>query len=165
MFLDRHHSAAGVRMIPFWIKPVIALLVILGLSGGMYLYGRKAQEHADQLIFDKMRIAALSQQTAAQQKEKEQNENTYQVAQIYSADHDKLQRALGRLLHPGTPAAGSAVPSVAVSAGSIDAAEPEFGRTCTSAFYAHALEDAQNLSAWQDWAKREGIPVVQLIPH
>ena len=132
------------------------VLIFAGLFT-VYEYGKHAQKQSDQIIFDKMKEAALVQQVAAKQTEIAQNENTDQVAESYSAELDRLDAALS--VRQPVARAGHAVRAAALGTGGAHAAQPEFGSTCTRAFFSAGLQDSLTLTAWQQWATEQKLPV------
>ena len=132
-------------------KVAIGFLTVIIFGAGCYWYGKHVQKQTDSNL-------GLHQQVIKGQIEGAQNDTTMQVAEVYSEYIDILTSKLEWMRkHPTLVKAPVSGP--AISSGSTNGTEPEFGRTCTRTFYENGLKDALTLTAWQKWAKEQKIPV------
>lgn len=138
-----------------WIR-LGALLFALALAAmGGY--------HLEKYRFDAYKADAIAardkQIIEAQNKEAENAKNTYIVAQAYNDRADRLAAELERLRHQS--GYNGSVPILTEgSAGTHEpGAAPSGASSCSAGFYDKALRTEMMLEAWQDWARKQHIPV------
>lgn len=130
-------------------KISFVILSVVLLCTGFYWYGKHVQSNVDNAL-------AAKQAVQSAKIKGDQDATTFAVAETYSEYIHTLQSKLDRLRQS---ASATPVSSATLDSKGADAAEPEFGRTCTRTFYENALTDVLTLTAWQDWAKNQHIPV------
>jgi hypothetical protein len=135
---------------------LFGLAVVVGIFAIGYFFGWRNQHDILVKYQSQVKQEGIDQAAQSKQKELEQNEQTKAVADDYSTERTALFASIDRLR---LNASASAVPVHAISTESTNAAPSEFGSSCTSTFYANALDDALRLSKWQEWALRQHIPV------
>lgn len=141
-----------------WIKAAIGVLSIMLIAGGGYFYGNKAatEKYLPQLTELKTRIIVADEQAKATTLKQKENENA--VATETSNTIARINAKYERLLQAARDKAGASAaplgtPTVNGTSEEQSNAERaiEFERSC--------VLDAASLTAWQDWATKNQIPI------
>ncbi len=138
-----------------WIKLGLLLFVLLAAAAGGY--------RLEKYRFDAYKADAVAardkQIIEAKNKEAENERNTYIVAQAYNDRADRLAAQLERL-RKQSGNQGS-VPILAEGASGIheSGTAASGAASCSAGFYDKALRAEMMLEAWQDWARKQHIPV------
>lgn len=135
----------------------IGVAAIIALFGGFMYFKGWSGEH-DKFVAFQSSVAQAGKDQNAKSKEKD-DENAKENQQLVAGWIDDRNHLLAQLERMRNSGSGS-MPKDASGSKTADAAIQEPGRACQSTeFYGNALEDAQKLRMWHDWAVKHQLPV------
>lgn len=138
---------------------IISVLIAVSIFGAGYFLGWKS-EHDDLVTFQaQVTQAGLIQEVAVKEKEKENDKQTIFIANAYNDAIVDLRRQLDRVQYTYRTSSSKMSKITGSSKGANEARQESAGTCEGTQFYRNALEDAQTIEFWQNWAVREDIPV------